>query len=240
MTHNILLAKRKKGWLKFYSPRMESQKIQTIAAMCRKRREGWHQRCFFWYDQVCCIYPSFVERYTVQAFSITSDPDPKLIPEEQDQITITKRLNCHTISSSALSKSSFWLWLRSWETPFPRRINIVYNVTNVKQHKLFGVNASRPLPDVTPKRTNPLAVVKCVLSRFFHSSAAAGSIRYVWQARFESPIAKGQRIPSEPLTERELRVVQEARIWCPIPLRVNLLHRPTESLHELIWSDTHH
>ena len=48
-----------------------------------------------------------------------------------------------------------------------RRKNVVYDVTNVEQHKLFGFDASRPLPDVIPKRADSLAVVEGVLSGFF-------------------------------------------------------------------------
>ena len=50
---------------------------------------------------------------------------------------------------------------------FPRMIHIVYDVSNIKQHKLFGVDASCPLPDVTPKQTKSLAVVEVVHDRFF-------------------------------------------------------------------------
>ena len=39
--------------------------------------------------------------------------------------------------------------------------------TNVKQHELVGFNAGRPLFDMIPTRTNTLAVVDGLLSRFF-------------------------------------------------------------------------
>ncbi len=102
-----------------------------------------------------------------------------------------------------------------------RRKNVVHDVTNVEQHELFGINAGRPLPDGTPKRANSLALVKGVQSRFFQITAAAEAIRHVFQARFEIPVGKGQRIPGKPPGEREL-VVQEVRTWCLIPLRTNL------------------
>ena len=58
-------------------------------------------------------------------------------------------------------------------------------------------------------------------SRFFHPSPAAEAIRHICLARYESPIAKEQRIPSESPGERELRVVQEPGPWHPIPLGAN-------------------
>ena len=72
-----------------------------------------------------------------------------------------------------------------------RRKNVVYDVTNVEQHELFGFDASRPLPDVIPKRADSLTVVEGVLSRFFQATAAARAIRHVCQARFEVQAAKG-------------------------------------------------
>ena len=44
---------------------------------------------------------------------------------------------------------------------------------------------------MTPKRTNPIAVVEGVESRFFHPSAAAGTIRHIYQTRFESQSQRG-------------------------------------------------
>ena len=60
-----------------------------------------------------------------------------------------------------------------------RRKNVVHDVTNVEQHELLGFDASRPLPDVIPKRADSLAVVEGVLSRFFQSTGAARTIRHV-------------------------------------------------------------
>ena len=107
-----------------------------------------------------------------------------------------------------------------------RRKNVVYNITNVEQHKLFGFDASRPLADVIPKRADSLAVVEGVLSRFFQATAAARAIRHVCQARFVVQVAKGQHIPCKSPGERELGVVQEARSWRPIPVKADLLRRP--------------
>ena len=47
-------------------------------------------RCPFAYDQACCMHPPFAECYAFQASSIASNLDPKLMPKEQDQITIRK------------------------------------------------------------------------------------------------------------------------------------------------------
>ena len=105
---------------------------------------------------------------------------------------------------------------------------------------LFGINAGRPLPDVTPKRANPLAVVEGVQNRSFLATAAADAIRHVYQARLKGLVSQGQRILGKPLGERELGVVQEARTWRSIPLRANLLQRPAELLHERTRSETHH
>ena len=69
--------------------------------------------------------------------------------------------------------------------------------TNVEQHELFDIDASRSLPDKTLKRANLLAVVEGVQSHFFHLSAAAGANRHICQTRHEGPVVKGQCIPSE-------------------------------------------
>ena len=71
-----------------------------------------------------------------------------------------------------------------------RRKNVVHDVTNVEQHKLFGFDSSRPLPDVIPKRADSLAVVEGVLSRFFQPTAAARAIKHVCQVRFVVQVAK--------------------------------------------------
>ena len=42
------------------------------------------------YDQARCIYPPSVECYAIQAFSIASDFDPRLMPKIQNQITMRK------------------------------------------------------------------------------------------------------------------------------------------------------
>ena len=52
--------------------------------------EGWLQHCPLLYDQARCIHPPFVECYAIQAFSIASNLDPKLMPKEQYQITMRK------------------------------------------------------------------------------------------------------------------------------------------------------
>ena len=72
-----------------------------------------------------------------------------------------------------------------------RRKNVVYDVTNVEQYKLFGFDASRPLPYVIPKRADSLAVVEGVLSLFFQATASARAIRHVCQARFVVQFTKG-------------------------------------------------
>ncbi len=52
-----------------------------------------------------------------------------------------------------------------------------FHVTNVEQHKLFGIDTSRPLLDVTPNQANLLAVAEGVQSRFFHPSAAKPALK---------------------------------------------------------------
>ena len=85
-----------------------------------------------------------------------------------------KSLHCHTIPSFASSRSPFWLFLT-----FIRRVNIVHDITNVEQHKLLGIDAGRPLSDVTPKRIDSLAVAEGVQSSFFWAIAAARAIGHV-------------------------------------------------------------
>ena len=68
-----------------------------------------------------------------------------------------------------------------------RRQNVVYDVTN----ELLRFDASRSLTDVIPERTNSLAVVEGVLSRFFQTTAAASTIGHVCQAHSEVQSEKG-------------------------------------------------
>ena len=44
----------------------------------------------FLYDQARCIHLHFVKCYVIQAFSIASDFDSKLMPKEQNQLTMRK------------------------------------------------------------------------------------------------------------------------------------------------------
>ena len=118
----------------------------------------------FSHDQARCIHPPFAECYAIQAFSIASDFDPKLMPKIQNQITmrkvciviqslVSRRPNHHSSYCQDREKHYTLLTLK-------RRENVVYDVTNVEQHKLFGFDASRPLADMIPKRansSNPLA-----------------------------------------------------------------------------------
>ena len=76
------------------------------------------------------------------------------------------------------------LTLKRWK-------NIVYDVTNVKQHELLGFDASLPLPDVIPERANSHAVVEGVLSRLFQSIAVASTIGHVCHARSVVQAEKG-------------------------------------------------
>ena len=137
MTHNILITRE--VWVtKINSSEMGPKETQTIFAMCRKRREGWLQHCSLSYDQACCMHPPFVECYAVQAFSYASNLGPKLMSKEKNQIIIRKV--CTLIQSLLLCcpnhHSGYSLdnekHLRF--LTFSQRINIVYNVTNIKQH----------------------------------------------------------------------------------------------------------
>ena len=171
MTDNILLTRLqgKKGFA--YLPGVGSRRTRTVDAMSRQRREGWLQHCPLSYDQARCIHPPSAECYAIQAFSIASDFDPKRMPKVQNQITMRKVCiviqsllsrspNHHSSYSQDREKHHTLLTLK-------RRQNVVHDVTNVEQHELLGFDASRPLPDVIPKRANSLAVVEAVLSRFF-------------------------------------------------------------------------
>ena len=201
---------------------------------CHAQEEegGWLQRCPLSYDQARCIHPPFVECYAVQAFSIASNLDPKLMPKEQDQIPminvctliqsfVSRHPNNHSVYNQDREKHHTLLTLI-------RRYNIVYDVTNVEQHELLGTDTSCPLLDVTSERPYPIAVVEGMQSRFFQSTAAAGVVRRVCQARSVSPVAEGQRITRKPPGEREPGVVQEARFdlsTCPSGDLTNLMYR---------------
>ena len=170
MTDNILLT-RLQGENIAYLPGVGSRRIRTVDAMGRQRREGWLQRCPLSHDQARCIHPPSAECYAIQAFSIASDFDPQLMPKIQNQIAMRKvsiviqsllsrNPNHHSSYSQARKNHHTLLTLK-------QRKNVVHNVTNVEQHELLGFDASRPLPDVIPKRANSLAIVEGVLSRFF-------------------------------------------------------------------------
>ena len=166
------------------------------------------------------------------------------MPKKQNQITMRKvytvilslvsRLpNHHSSNGKDRQKHPTLLTLI-------RRINIVHDVTKVEQQELFGIDEGRPLPDVTPERAKPLAVVEGVQNRFLQTTAAVRAINHVCHARSESPVVERQRIPGRPPSEQELEVVQEVRTSCPIPLRAILLQRPAELPHKRIRSRTHH
>ena len=72
-----------------------------------------------------------------------------------------------------------------------QRKNVVHDITNIEQHKLFRFDASRPLPDVIPERANSLAVVEGMLSCFFQATATVSAVRHVCQARSEVQAEKG-------------------------------------------------
>ena len=174
---------------------MESRRTRTVDAMARQRSEGWLQHCPLSHDQARCIHPPFAECYAIQAFSIASDFDPQLMPKIQNQITmrkvciviqslVSRRPNHHSSYSQDREKHHTLLTLK-W------RKNVVYDVTNVEQHKLFGFDASCPLADVILKRANSFAVVEGVLSRFFQSTGAASVIGHVCQARLVVQAGKG-------------------------------------------------
>ena len=64
-------------------------------------------------------------------------------------------------------------------------MSIVHDVTNVEQRELLGIDAGCPLSNVTPKRTDSLAVVEGVQSHFFWATATARAIGHVYQTRFD-------------------------------------------------------
>ena len=142
---------------------MGSRRTQTIAAMYRKRREGWLQSCSLSYDPAHCIHPAFVECYASQACSIASDFDLK--ESDHDQ----KSLHPHTIPFFASSKSSFTLRLGSWETS-----NVSHLFTE-DQHCLRRIPSRA---EQTPRRDSKTGgPARCCRSRFFHFTDAAGAIR---------------------------------------------------------------
>ena len=133
--------------------------------------------------------------YAIQAFPIASDFDPKQMPKIQNKITmrkvciviqslVSRRPDHHSGDSQDREKHNTLFTLK-------RRKKVVYDVTNVEQHEQFGFDASRPLPDVIPKRANSLAVVEGVLSRFFQTTAVASTIGHVCQARLVVQAEKG-------------------------------------------------
>ena len=103
--------------------------------------------------------------------TIASDFDSKLMPKEQNQITMRKV--CILIQSFLSHRpdhhSDYSLDHEKHHTflTFIRRINIIHYVTNVEQHKLLRINEGRLLPEVTSKRMNSFTVVESVPRCFF-------------------------------------------------------------------------
>ena len=149
--------------------------------------------------QACSIHPPFVECYASQGFSIASDLKFKVMPKKKkDQITIRKVcaviqsffsrcLNHHSDYGRDRDK------LPTFHT-FPWKVKITHDVTNVKHHKLSGVDASRLLSAMTSKRVDSCAQL----------SAAAGTTRQVFQTCSESQVGKGQVTLYTSPGEREL------------------------------------
>ena len=112
---------------------MGSLKTSTIDAMGWQRREGSLQHCPLSYNQARCIHPPFVKCYAIQAFSITSDFDPQLMPKIQNQITMRKV--CIVIQPLVSRCTNHYLGY-SWDRKkhptlltLKRRKNVVYDVT---------------------------------------------------------------------------------------------------------------
>ena len=116
--------------------------------------------------------PPSAECYVAQTFTNPCNFDPKLMPKEQNQITMRKsppsynpffsvvQITILATARIARNTTRFSSWFRG-------KKKIVYDVTNIEQHELLGFDAGHPLPDVIPKRANPLTVVEGGLSRLF-------------------------------------------------------------------------
>ena len=133
----------------------------------------------------------------VQAFSITSYFESKLMPKKHNQILMRKVCNVIQLLLHRLNNN--YRYRQDHEKhytfiTFIQRVNIVHDETNVELHELLWFNAGRPLPNVVPKRTDSLALVG-VQSRFLSVTAAAKAIGHVCQTRFENLAEKGQRVP---------------------------------------------
>ena len=139
------------------------------------------------------------------------------------QSLVSRRQNHHSSYSSDYVKHHTLLTLK-------RRKNVVDDVTNVELHGLLGFDASRPLSDVIPERTNSLAVVEGMHSRFFLTTAVASTIGHVCQVTLKC------KSPGE----RELGVVQDARSWRPIPEGTDLIRRPAAPHAKWVRSGTYH
>ena len=80
---------------------------------------------------------------------------------------------CTVIQSLLFRRPNYYSWYNSGHEKhhilltLKLRLNVVYDEPNVDYHELLGFDVGRPLSGVIPKRTNSLAVVEGVLSRFF-------------------------------------------------------------------------
>ena len=157
MTHNILLTRFQggkkqclltRGWI--------PEETVPYTPWAGRGGKDDSNIAHFLTTRLAAFTPPSAECYAIQAFSIASDFDPKLMPKIQNQITMRKV--CIVIQSLLSRRLSYTL---------KRRKNVVYEITNVEQHELLGFDASCQLPDVFQELANSLAIVEGVLSRFF-------------------------------------------------------------------------
>ena len=213
--------------------------------MRMKRREGWLQCCVLLYDQARCMHPPSVECYAIQAFSIASDFDRPLADTWRNKSDHDeKNLHLHTIPSFASSKSPFYKQLGSRETPHASQLETeVKRCPRRNQHRAARAAWVRCEPSTLrhDHKTDELArSSRRRVQPFLLSHCHSEDNRTCLLGPLCNSSRKEQRVPCKTTGEQELGIIQEARTWCPIPMRANFLHRLVELIHERIESRAHH
>ena len=146
--------------------------------------------------------------------------------KEQYQITIKKFVSSY--------KSPFWLQLGTREKPH------AYHPETEAERCSRWVRCEPSTPRRDLKIDELARSIEGALSSFFQTTAVASTIEHVCQAHSEAQAEKGQCVLCKPPGVRELRIVQEAQSWRPIPMEADLLRCPAEPLTERVRGGAHH
>ena len=155
-----------------------------------------------------------------------------------------KSLHRHTIPCFASSRSSFGLQLGSRETPHASHPETeeepCLRRNQRRAARAVWVRCEPSTPRRDPK-TGELARsskrhIQLFLLNHCRSQHNQACLPGPPCCSSREGVTHSKQVPGE----RELKVVQEAQSWCPIPVRADLLRRPAAPFTKRVWSGTHH